>query len=196
MHTNRLLRIVGGAALALVPALAGAHPGHGAEGVLQGAMHPLTGADHLLVMLAVGAWAAYCGGRMVWQLPLAFVALLGVGALGAQLAGAGSIPGALEQALAASVVVSGLLLAFATRAPAAASFVLCGAFALLHGYAHGAEAPAGSIFAYGIGFLAGSVALHAAGAALTLLAIHRGSRLMVRAGGGAMALCGLAMLAA
>ncbi|MEI6081855.1 MAG: HupE/UreJ family protein, partial [Verrucomicrobiota bacterium] len=33
-----------------------------------GFFHPLTGLDHLLVMVAVGLWAVQIGGRALWLL--------------------------------------------------------------------------------------------------------------------------------
>ena len=44
-----------------------------------GAAHPLTGLDHLLAMFAVGLWAAQCGGRMTWRMPMTFLTLMAVG---------------------------------------------------------------------------------------------------------------------
>ena len=68
---------------ALMPALAVAHPGgplaHSA--FLSGVFHPLGGVDHLLAMVAVGWLAARIGGRALWCVPLAFVALMITGGL-------------------------------------------------------------------------------------------------------------------
>src|SRR5215475_3186355 len=41
-----------------------------------GLSHPLLGADHILVMIAVGLWAVLVGGRAIWALPLAFLATM------------------------------------------------------------------------------------------------------------------------
>ena len=40
-----------------------AHPGHNVSGFAAGLMHPFSGLDHLLAMVAVGLWAAQGGGR-------------------------------------------------------------------------------------------------------------------------------------
>lgn len=40
-----------------------AHPGHNVSGLAAGMMHSFSGFDHLLVILAVGLWAALRGGR-------------------------------------------------------------------------------------------------------------------------------------
>ncbi|MER9587146.1 HupE/UreJ family protein, partial [Mesorhizobium sp. M0276] len=48
-----------------------------------GLAHPLFGLDHIMVMVAVGLWAALKGGRALWAWPAAFVGLmLAGGALG------------------------------------------------------------------------------------------------------------------
>src|SRR6184192_3144487 len=48
-----------------------------------GFMHPLTGLDHMAVMIAVGLWAALKGGKAVLAWPAAFVGvMLAGGALG------------------------------------------------------------------------------------------------------------------
>ncbi len=66
--------------LLLFPMLVEAHAASAlASGWLDGFAHPLHGWDHLLAMLAVGAWAAQQRGALRWQLPLSFVAVMGVG---------------------------------------------------------------------------------------------------------------------
>jgi urease accessory protein len=73
--------LLAGAALLCVPALAQAHnlPG-GGSGLATGFTHPLLGWDHLLVMLAVGVWAAQLGGRALWRIPLVFASVMLLGA--------------------------------------------------------------------------------------------------------------------
>ena len=46
-----------------------------------GLLHPLTGADHAVAMMAVGAWSAQMGGRAIWTVPSAFVLFMAVGGL-------------------------------------------------------------------------------------------------------------------
>ncbi|MGQ8571924.1 HupE/UreJ family protein, partial [Klebsiella pneumoniae] len=68
------------AALLLLPQAALAHPGHGdAAGLAHGFVHPLSGADHVLAMVAVGLLAALRGGRALWALPAAFLGMMVVG---------------------------------------------------------------------------------------------------------------------
>ncbi len=154
--------IVAGFLLPAAPALA--HPGHALEGVGSGLIHPLTGPDHLLAMIAVGAVAALASSRRVaWLTPLAFIGgMLAGGALG--LAGI-SLPGT-ETAIALSVVALGVLVATAAGREGLWLPLLVGAFGVAHGIAHGAEAPsAASPVAYVAGFVAVTVVLHAGGAA-------------------------------
>ena len=52
-----------------------AHTGQGvASGLLSGFLHPLTGIDHLLAMVAVGIWGTQLGRPAIWLLPLTFPA--------------------------------------------------------------------------------------------------------------------------
>ncbi len=163
---NRLSRLVqmGGILLAL-PVLAQAHPGHDGHELTWdfngGFTHPLSGWDHLLAMIAVGLWAAQLGGRARWLVPVAFV---GVMTLGAALGRTGVIFPGMEQGIAASVLVLGLLIAAAVRLPVTAGMALVGVFAIFHGFAHGAEMPgtAGGLF-YGAGFVVATALLHAIG---------------------------------
>ncbi|MCD8533050.1 MAG: HupE/UreJ family protein [Saccharospirillaceae bacterium] len=149
------------AAALLMPAAAFAHTGHEVSGFSAGVAHPFTGLDHLLAMLAVGLWAARQSGAARWATPLAFVAMMAVGAL----AGASSLQLPFtELMIAASVVVFGALIAFNLKKGALAGVLLAGGFAFFHGFAHGAEMPAmGTLATYGAGFLLATAALHAAG---------------------------------
>ena len=181
------------ASLAL-PAVALAHPGHGPVspaqgGLLAGLLHPLSGLDHVLAILAVGMWAAQIGGRAIWIVPSAFVATLLFGAaLGAQYV---ALP-LVESGIAASVLVLGLALATAVRVPSAVAAVVAGLFALLHGHSHGAELAAGlSGMSYGVGFSLTTAALLGAGIALARSLKTRAPAIALRGAGGAVAACGL-----
>lgn len=105
--------IAGAIALCASPAFA--HPGHEfGHTALQGFLHPLGGIDHVIAMIAVGFLALCRGGRAIWTVPLAFVLMMAVGAvLGATGLG---LPG-VEQGIAASVLVLGMLIVVATRPP-------------------------------------------------------------------------------
>lgn len=178
----------------LLPQAALAHAGHGeAAGLAHGFLHPLGGADHVLAMVAVGLLAALRGGRALWALPAAFLALMAAGA-GLGLAG---IPLPLaETGIALSIVAFGLAAVFGLGLPVSALAALVGGFALFHGYAHGAEMPeAASGLVYGLGFLAGTALLHAAGLGLGLIAAQSGRTRLAPVLGGAVAASGLMLLA-
>jgi urease accessory protein len=194
---RRLAPFLPAFALALTPTLASAHPGVGsAAGFAHGLLHPLSGIDHLLVMIAVGVYAARLGGRALWIVPASFVAVMMLGgAIG--MAGIG-LP-FVEIAIALSVVALGGAIALGLDMPAATAAALVGVFALFHGHAHGAEMPETvSGLAYGAGFVAATVALHLAGIGLGVGFGRTRGIVAARArqlGGGAMALVGLVLMA-
>ena len=176
--------------LAAIPA-ALAHPGHGpATGFGGGLAHPFSGWDHLLAMIAVGYWAVQL--RAPRLLPAAFLIAMAAGALAGNWIG--PVAG-MEQAIAASVLVLGLLIARQVRMPAAAGAAIVGAFAIFHGAAHAAEMPAtAGALAYGCGFVAATALLLAAGVAAGSLAARLPARAS-RAPGWAVAAAGLILLA-
>ncbi|GAB4510387.1 MAG: HupE/UreJ family protein [Sulfuricaulis sp.] len=161
---------------------------HGA-GFSAGLAHPFIGLDHLLAMVAVGVWAAQLGGRAIWRVPLAFMAMM---ALGSALALGGVLLPAVETGIASSVLVLGLLIAVAARFPLVASMLLVSVFALFHGHAHGQELPqAASVLLYSLGFLLATGLLHATGAGLGILLGRGISANWVRVMGGGIAATGL-----
>jgi urease accessory protein len=160
-------------------------------GFASGLSHPFLGLDHLLAMLAVGLWAVQLGGRAIWRVPLAFMAMM---ALGCSLALGGLALPAVETGIAVSVLVLGLLIALAARFPLAAGMLLAGAFALFHGHAHGQELPqAASAFLYSTGFLLATGVLHATGAGLGILFSRGLAANWVRVMGGGIAAAGLVL---
>ncbi len=171
----------------LSPGLALAHGGADGGGLVHGLMHPLSGLDHVLAMVAVGVFAAQLGGRATWAVPAAFAGMMAVGGLMGAV-GVG-LPW-VEAAIGLSVLALGLLVAGGVRMPVAAAMALVGAFAVFHGHAHGMEMPAGAgALQYGIGFIAGTAALHAVGLALGLATGPR----MARLAGAGTALAGLGL---
>lgn len=155
-------KTVAAVTLALASAAAVAHPqaggvhAHDVVGALaEGFAHPFTGLDHLLAMLAVGAWSVHQpnGQPHAKWLPATFIGMVLVGVL-TGVAGL-TIPG-LETGIALTVVTMGVLIAMAARLPAAAGMTMVGAFAVLHGNAHGHELPAA---ASAIGLVFASAAL-------------------------------------
>ncbi|WP_435528507.1 HupE/UreJ family protein [Mesorhizobium shangrilense] len=155
-----------------------------------GFAHPLFGLDHIMVMVAVGLWAALKGGRALWAWPAAFVGLvLAGGALG--IAGV-PVP-FVEPVILASIVVLGLLVAAAADLPVATGAVIIGLFALFHGHAHGTEIPetAGGL-EYLAGFALATALLHGVGIGLGLAG--RRFRALVQLAGAATAAVGLGLI--
>ena len=191
----RLTSFVLAATLAMVaPALA--HTGVGdANGFVHGFTHPISGIDHVLVMVAVGLFAAHLGGRALSLVPLSFVAMMAVsGALG--MAGLG-LP-FVEVGIALSVVALGIALATGIHITTTAAMALVGLFAIFHGHAHGAEMPeTASGLEYGAGFVLATATLHVLGVGLGL-AIGKMSEVsggrVLQVAGSAMALAGIAIL--
>ena len=183
------------ALLVFTPAIALAHPGHnGTTGLLHGLMHPVTGIDHIFAMVAVGLLAAQYGGRTRWLLPTSFLIVMAI---------AGSIGMAriylpiVEIGIALSVAVLGLAIAFQIRLPTGVALTVVTVFALFHGYAHGVETPDGTGgLSFAAGFLVATSFLLGVGLALGLFLQRQtlGPRL-IQAGGGVMALVGIATLA-
>lgn len=180
----------------VAPGAALAHTGAGAvHGFAYGLMHPMGGLDHVLAMVAVGVLAAIIGGRALWAIPASFVAMAAAG--GAMGAIHLTLP-YVEVGIAASVIVLGAVVALQARLPLAWAMAMVGLFGLYHGFAHGAEMPADAAgLAYGLGFLAATLALHAGGIGLGLGIGRMGSRPATRlaqAGGSAMAIAGVVLL--
>jgi urease accessory protein len=169
-------RAIAAAAAIALPAAAWAHPGHGEQGsaFLAGLQHPLTGFDHMAAMLMVGLWAGIALPRRAWSPPLAFVACMLAG-FGWGVAG-GGLPLA-EGMIATSLVVLGLAVCFAVRAPLAIALAIVGLFAFAHGHAHGAELPHGAVaWQFTAGFALTTALLHGAGLAIARFANRPVSR--------------------
>ncbi len=180
--------------IVLVPYQALAHEGHGiAGGFTSGFFHPILGWDHLVAMVAVGLWGAFLGAPAIWLLPVVFPLVMALGAvfgiIGVPLPG-------VEIGIAGSALVLGLLILFAVRLPLWGAAIIVGAFAIFHGYAHGAELPqAANPFAYGVGFVIATGLLHLVGIAFGLLVRWPVGVKAVRAGGGVISMVGVAYLA-
>jgi urease accessory protein len=144
-------------------------------------------------MVTVGIFAWQLGGRALWLVPATFVlAMAGGGALG--MAGV-PLP-FVELGIAASVIVLGVMVAFARTAPLAIAVGIVGLFAIFHGHAHGTEMPLDAAAStYAAGFMLATVLLHVAGIALGF-AIGRIAygRAAYQLGGSLVALAGVAIL--
>jgi urease accessory protein len=160
-----------------------------AAGFWSGVRHPISGADHVLAMIAVGLWGAQLGAPAIWLLPVAFPMVM---ALGGMMGLMGlPLPGA-EIGIAASAILLGAAVMFESRPRLFIAASLVGFFAIFHGHAHGTELPPGqSGLLYSIGFVIATGCLHVVG--ITIGLIHRwgwGER-VVRFAGAGVAVAGL-----
>lgn len=193
MRFTRMTAVV--SLLTLFPTLALAHPGHdgGAHHTMsfaEGFLHPLTGADHLIVMLLVGVWSAM-NTRQWWMAPVAFAFLLLMGALAGM---AGITLGGTEFIVAASLLGLGAMVALQMKLPEVTGALVIGAFAIFHGLAHGAE------LSHSFGALSGMVlataGLHLAGLGIGWLIIRSSMQQgWARLLGGCASLTGIGLLA-
>src|SRR5918998_194638 len=144
-------------------------PAHGFGG--SGWLHPLTGMDHMLAMIAVGAWSAQLGKHALFSVPVAFVAAMVVGGIvGFEHV---VLPG-LEVGIALSVVLLGSAIALERRTPLFVAAIGVGLFCMCHGYAHGYEIPGlESKGVYAAGFLITTASLHVIGAVGGILILDR-----------------------
>ena len=63
----------------VLPATAHAHAQVGeTSGFAVGFVHPLSGLDHIIAMVAVGLWGAQLGSPAIWMLPVVFPLVMGV----------------------------------------------------------------------------------------------------------------------
>lgn len=132
-----------------LPALA--HPGHG-DSFQAGLLHPLTGYDHLLMLMGTGLLAALTGRNLA--LPAASLVMMLVGALAGHALG--YFPG-MEQLIIASLAAIGIALAV-TRTPKGLVFAVP-LLTLFHGWAHGVEVSQHSFWHFTGGFMIASTSV-------------------------------------
>jgi urease accessory protein len=165
------------AALVLAqPAFAHEQVGVGG-GLVRGLLHPLTGMDHLIAMVAVGIWGAQLGAPAIWVLPITFPMVMAIGGVLGVLRIPLPVP---EVVIALSALVLGAAVAMRLRLPFAAAAVVVAVFAVFHGHAHGAELPgSANPLAYGVGFVVATGLLHLCGIMIgTLTRWPAGERLI------------------
>lgn len=192
LRVSRTALLLTFASAVLCPAPAFAHqaPGMG-NGFATGFLHPLTGIDHVLAMLAVGMWGAQLGAPAIWALPVAFPLVMALGGVAGILA----LPMlAIEPGIVLSVIVLGACIALDRRPPLWVAAALVSAFAVFHGYAHGAELPRqDAAVAYCAGFVLATGSIHLAGISIGMvMRLPNGLRLL-RAGGSLISLAGLVL---
>lgn len=154
-----------------------------------GFSHPLFGLDHVLVMAAVGLWAASLGGRALYLVPSVFVGTMAAGFMAAIL---GAPLPFVEPVILASVVFVGLMVALALPLKISGVMGAVAFFAFFHGHAHGGELGAAGALPFAAGFAIATAMLHTAGigAGIALGRLRRAS-LLTRSAGAATALAGL-----
>ncbi|MCT0199016.1 HupE/UreJ family protein [Synechococcus sp. CS-1325] len=195
LHREAVL-LLGAAALATIallpaPVLAHADTSHGG-GFVAGFLHPITGLDHVVAMVAVGLWGAVLAPPALWVLPVAFPLVMAFGGLLGMLGV--PIPG-VEIGIAVSGLVMGLMVLFELRPPLWLAALIVASFAVFHGHAHGAELPAGSnALLFSLAFVIATGLLHLAGILLGETRRWPGGRSFVRGAGGGIALAGLFFL--
>ncbi len=183
---------VSAAGLALLPAIAAAHPGHyhppgeddEFDAIAAGLAHPLTGLDHLLLAIAAG-WLALSWKDGKARVPAAaFIASLALGALAGRGVQAGAV---LEVAISATLLAAGAAFVSSSRLKVGVLAALLPLAGFIHGFAHGAEAPATASFAaYSAGFIASTAALLGLGILLRALTRNAAAPLMPRLAGCAL----------
>jgi urease accessory protein len=191
MRIARLALIAASLAAVAAPAHAHVEPGS-LSGALAGFLHPVSGLDHVLAMIAVGLWGAQLGAPAIWLLPITFPLVMALGGL-LGLLGV-PLPG-VEIGIAVSALLLGAAVMTERRPPLVAAAALVGLFAVFHGHAHGAELPpATSALLYSLGFVVATGCLHGVGIAIG--AVHRwpAGRAALRFAGGAVAVGGLVFL--
>jgi urease accessory protein len=189
MKSNATLKTIAVLSIALLSAAAQAHSDQTSTGgFMAGYLHPLTGLDHLLAMVAVGIWGATLGAPLIWALPVAFPFMMLVGGV---LAIFGVPVPHVELGVAISVLVLGAAIAMRWRAPLAVAIAIVAFFGLLHGYAHGSELPGSAApAAYAAGFVVSTGLLHLAGISFGTLDKTKHGPLVLRAAGAIIAVTG------
>jgi len=142
---------------------------HGFAG--NGMLHPLTGLDHLLAMIAIGVWSAQLGGKAIYTVPCCFMIMMLVGGI----AGIEKISSdKIDILIALSVILLGLAISINKKISLIIAGVAVGLFGFSHGFAHGSEIPPGlNMWEYITGFLITTFGLHVIGAAGALLILEK-----------------------
>jgi urease accessory protein len=177
--SSRIFRCLPLAIAALVPPQAAfAHEQVGVGGgLVSGLLHPLTGMDHLIAMVAVGIWGAQLGAPAIWVLPITFPLVMAIGGVLGILHVPLPLP---EVMIALSALILGAAVAVRMRLPFTAAAAVVAVFAIFHGYTHGAELPkSANPLAYGVGFVVSTGLLHLCGITIgTLTRWPAGERLI------------------
>ena len=160
----------------------------GATGFVTGFVHPWSGWDHILAMVAVGVWGVQLGQPAIWLLPVTFPVIMSIGGfLG--LVGC-PLPGT-EIGIGLSALLLGLMVAAEARPPLWVAVLMVGIFGLYHGHAHGTELPPNEDgLSYSIGFVMATGCLHGVGITLGLIHRWKAGAVALRVAGTVIALAG------
>ncbi|MDT7812299.1 MAG: urease accessory protein [Acidobacteriaceae bacterium] len=179
--------------LLLYPLTVFAHQRGGeAIGFASGFVHPISGLDHILAMIAVGMWGAQLGAPAIWVLPVVFPMVM---ALGGMMGLMGiKLPG-IELCIALSALALGFAVFREARPKLWISATIVGAFAIAHGHAHGTELPIGANgVLYSVGFVMATGLLHALGIGIGLVHRWTAGRIALRVAGALVAMGGVFFL--
>ena len=163
-----------------------------AIGLASGFVHPISGLDHVMAMIAVGLWGAPLGAPAIWLLPMIFPLVM---ATGGMLGFLGVPLPATEYGIAASAITLGAAVAFEARPPLVLAGLVIGLFAIFHGHAHGTELPPGeNALLYSLGFVIATGCLHAIG--IGIGTVHRWTwgQSLLRVAGSVVAAAGCFLL--
>lgn len=188
---RRLAIAAAALAAATAPAFAHLDPAeHGSFAA--GFSHPLFGLDHILVMVAVGLWAASLKGHAMLIVPAAFVGTMGLGFIAAI---AGMPLPFVEPVILASIIFIGIMVALALPFSTAGMAAAVAFFAFFHGHAHGGELGEAGAASFAIGFMIATALLHAVGIGLGIafgkLQARDGKSWLTRAAGAVTAAAGV-----
>jgi urease accessory protein len=164
-----------------------------AHGFITGFLHPLSGLDHVLAMLAVGIWGTQLKKPAMWILPVAFPLVMSLGGL----LGIRGVPiFGVDIGVAASDLVLGSAIALELKWSLWVAASIVSVFAIFHGYAHGLELPkAVAPLTFALGFVLSTGLLHTCGILIGLVDVWPVGKRMLRTAGGFIALMGLFLLA-
>jgi len=162
------------------------------NGFVTGFLHPLSGLDHVLAMVAVGIWGAQLKRPAIWILPVAFPLVMSIGGvLGVRDV---PLPG-VEVGVATSAFVLGIAILFELRPPLWIAAAIVSAFAIFHGHAHGTELPkAASPLTYALGFVLATGWLHVCGILFGLVEVWPTGAKLLRTAGALIAGIGVFLL--
>jgi urease accessory protein len=163
-------------------------------GWLSGLLHPLSGFDHFLPMIAVGILSISVGGRSKWLFPTAFLlSMIAGGSLGIFHV---HFPGT-EIGIAFTTVLLGLAIFMKQERFSLMTVFKLVLAGLFHGHAHGTEIPRLAMPAlYMSGFVVSTTLLLVCGITLARFASYRknGERVLQASGAG-LSFVGLSLIA-